>query len=141
MHLMRWNPWPRTDLFHNLDRIFEPTRPADGERSLRPAVDIEETEERYTIRADLPGVKPEDVSVTVDAGLLTLRAERKREREVEEDGNYRCERSFGTYLRRFNLPDDVDVEGIGAKQKDGVLDVTIPKREESKPKKIEVDVQ
>lgn len=103
-----------------------------------PPVDIDETEEAYTIAADLPGMSPEDIDVTFENGVLTVEGQRKAERSMGSNRTRRTERSFGTFVRRFSLPDAADADDIEARVDCGVLNLTIKKRSESKPRKIEV---
>jgi HSP20 family protein len=101
-------------------------------------VDICEEDKRFVIEADIPGVDPRDIEINMDKGVLSIRGERKSERKVEE-GNYtRVERSRGVFHRRFALPDSADPQGISAKGKHGVLEISIPKRPETTPRKIEI---
>jgi HSP20 family protein len=103
-----------------------------------PAVDIKDEGNRYLIRADIPGVKPEDIEVTMENGVLTIRGERQFEETEEKENFKRIERSHGVFYRRFSLPDNTDAEAIQATGKDGVLEVTIPKTTETHSKRIEV---
>jgi HSP20 family protein len=104
----------------------------------RPAVDIKEEADRFLITADLPGVDPKDIEITMDNGVLTIRGERKSETRDEQEGYKRVERVSGAFYRRFSLPDTADAERIEAKGKDGVLEVTLPKHEKVQPRKITV---
>ena len=104
----------------------------------RPAVDIKEEADRFLITADLPGVDPKDIEITMDNGVLTIKGERQSETRVEKEGYKRVERVSGTFYRRFSLPDTADAERIEAKGKDGVLEVVLPKHEKVQPRKIEV---
>lgn len=136
-----WNPIHEMDeLFHNrLASVLG----GEGLQSAAwsPVVDIEESAEAYTIRAELPGLSKEKVKVTVDNGVLTLSGERDLERRVETKTFHRVERSHGTFTRSFTLPDDVDPESVAANFKDGLLEIQITKREEALPKSIEVRVE
>ena len=105
-----------------------------------PVVDITEDEAGYHIEAELPGVKKEDLKVGVENGVLSIRGERKFEREESSDKVHRVERSYGSFLRTFRVPEDADGAEVSAKFKDGLLTVVLPKAEESKPKQIEVQV-
>ena len=105
-----------------------------------PAVDIAENENEYEVRADLPGIPKKDINVSVDNGVLTLSGERKEERTEGKGANRRIKRYYGTFSRSFSLPGSVDTEKVKAAYKDGVLAVTLPKREEAKPKQISVKV-
>jgi HSP20 family protein len=103
-----------------------------------PAVDIKEEDERFIIKADVPGVDPKDIDVTMENGVLTLKGERSEEKQEEREGYKRIERSRGSFYRRFSLPDTADGDHIAAKSSNGVLEVVIPKRELAKPRKIQV---
>lgn len=105
-----------------------------------PAVDIYETEHELVVKADLPDVKPEDLDVRVEKNILTIRGERKFEKKVDENNYLRVERSYGSFSRSFSLANTVNTEAIKAEYKDGVLTLSIPKREEAKPKQIKVQV-
>jgi HSP20 family protein len=104
----------------------------------RPAVDIKEEADRFLITADLPGVEPKDIEITMDNGVLTIKGERKSETRDEREGYKRVERVSGAFYRRFSLPDTADAERIEATGKDGVLEVVLPKHEKVQPRKIEV---
>jgi Molecular chaperone (small heat shock protein) len=103
-----------------------------------PAVDIKEENDCYVLIADVPGVDPRNIEVTMENGMLTIKGERKTESTEEKEGYKRIERSRGTFYRRFSLPDTADTERIKADSKDGVLQLTIPKREAIMARKIEV---
>ena len=104
----------------------------------RPAVDIKEEEDRFVILADIPGVDPKDIDITMENGVLTIRGERKEEHEESKEGFRRVERVRGSFYRRFTLPDTADHEKIAAKGKDGVLEVVIPKHAKVQPRRISV---
>ncbi len=150
MAIVRW--WdPMRDLAgiqDKMNQIFEDTftRGRGREEGLAvgmwtPAVDIYETDAAVVVKAELPGVQKEQVGVDVKDGVLTLRGERKYEKEVKEENFHRIERSYGTFQRSFSLPATVDQEQISATMKEGVLEVSLPKREASKPKQISVTVK
>lgn len=103
-----------------------------------PAVDIKEEENQFVIHADLPGVNPDDIDVSMENGVLTIKGEKNTEAKTEKDNYKRVERIYGSFYRRFSLPDTADNDAISAKTKNGVLDIVIPKREAEKPKKISV---
>jgi len=108
------------------------------EGSFIPSINVKETEDAFEVSAEVPGLKPEDIKVEYDDGVLTLSGEKKEERE-EEQGNYHViERRFGSFSRSVRLPKDVDVEKLQAKHKDGVLTVTLPKSTKNAAKTIEV---
>ncbi|NNE36771.1 MAG: Hsp20/alpha crystallin family protein [Gammaproteobacteria bacterium] len=104
----------------------------------RPAVDIKEEKERYVIHADLPGVEAKDIDITMENGILTLKGERKMDKEEQHDGYKRVERVRGTFYRRFSLPDTADTDNIGANSRDGVLEITVPKHAKVQPRRITV---
>ena len=154
--LATWNPLRELDdIGHRFSRLFGQLplrlrRPAakDGENDggllladWSPAVDITENGKSYTIKADMPDVKKEDVKVTVKNGVLELSGERKSEKEEKDEKHHRIERSYGRFLRTFTLPEDADSAGIKAECRDGVLTVSLPKSEKAKPKEIAVKVQ
>ena len=103
-----------------------------------PTVDIYETKDAVCVRAELPGVDKDAVHVEVKEGVLSLRGERKFEKEVQEESYHRIERSYGTFHRSFSLPSSVDAEKVTARMKDGVLEVDLPKKEQAKPKQINI---
>ncbi len=117
---------------------------ASGEASLTtwaPAVDIYETEHELVVKADLPDIQPEQLDIRVENNILTIRGDRHFEKSVNEDNYLRVERSYGSFARSFSLANTVNSEAIKAEYKNGVLTLTIPKREEAKPKQIKVNVQ
>jgi HSP20 family protein len=103
-----------------------------------PAVDIREEDDRFVLHADIPGVKPEDIEVSMENGVLTIRGERGHESQESAEGYKRLERQHGVFIRRFALPDSVDAEQIAATGKDGVLEVVLPKAQKQQARKIEV---
>jgi HSP20 family protein len=130
-----------------MDRLFGETsgRNWPTEENLatnvwNPPVDVYETNDSIVLKADLPEVSKEEVDISVQGNVLTIRGERKREQEVKEQNYYRLERSYGGFTRSFTLPGTVDAEKIEAGFSGGVLTVNLPKREESKPKQIRVKV-
>lgn len=106
-----------------------------------PACDIYETDKEIVVRAELPGLKKEDVFVSIENNVLMIRGERKFTEEVKRENFHRVERSYGEFLRSFTLPTFIDTTKILAEFKDGLLMVALPKREEAKPKQIEVKVK
>jgi HSP20 family protein len=149
--LVRWNPWRDFgSLTRNFDQLFDTlapgsTRGPNGEETdflgtWYPAVDIFDNDNEIILKAELPGLKKEDIDIHVEDNLLTLRGERKREEEVKEKGFFRSERAYGAFSRSFTLPATVAVKKISADYKDGILAVTLPKAEEAKPRQIEVKV-
>lgn len=108
--------------------------------SWAPAVDIFETEHELVVKADLPDVKPEDLDIRVENNLLTIRGERKFEKKVDQKDYLRVERSYGSFSRSFSLANTVNADAIKADYQNGVLTLTLPKREEAKPKQIKVSI-
>lgn len=151
MELVRFKPKSIWDPFSDLkfwggdiDRVFDTfyDRPVTrvAIKDWYPAVDVLEEKDRYTVKAELPGVKQEDIKISLDDNVLTLKGERKSETEKKDDYYYR-ERVYGEFSRSFRLPTDVDAEKIEATYQDGVLKVDIPKSEEVKPKEISITVK
>lgn len=124
------------------DRLFEDLLPALAEEGPAPAwmprFDLTETDDSFVARLDLPGLKPEDVTVEMEENRLIVRGERKQEFTEKKENAVRMERTFGTFFRSFTLPRNVNPDGIDAWFSGGVLTLTIPKAEESRPRKIEV---
>jgi len=142
--LTTWDPFKEFENLRGLSRFLGNVNREGEEASLSnwaPAVDIVEDETAFQIKADLPDVKKEDVKVTFDQGMLTISGERKFERVEDDKKKYhRIERSYGQYTRSFRLPETVAVDQLAAEFKNGVLSITLPKREDQKPKHIEVKV-
>src|SRR5438477_4142959 len=142
--LDRWEPFRGSSSENQLNRLFSDFfGRASQEQNLTswaPAVDIYENEQELVVKADLPDVKPEELDIRVENNILTIRGERKFEKKVEEKNYLRVERSYGSFARSFSLANTVNTEAIKADYKDGVLTLSIPKREEAKPKQIKVSV-
>jgi HSP20 family protein len=140
MTLVRWSP-ARELASMEIDRLNNMLNDFYGTgRAWMPAVDIFETNDReYVVKAELPDVKREDISVTFENGVLTLTGERKSEFEQGDGTFHRSERAYGRFSRSFTLPATVDGNRINASYKDGVLTVRVPQREEAKPRQIAVD--
>lgn len=142
--LNRWEPFrSNAGLESQVNRMFNELFDRSQESNLTtwaPAVDIFENEHELVVKADLPDVKPEELDIRVENNILTIRGERKFEKKVDEKNYLRVERSYGSFARSFSLANTVNSEAIKADYKDGVLTLTIPKREEAKPKQIKVSV-
>jgi len=149
MAIVRFEPF--RDLVTIQDRMnrlfseaFRGTRAGDEDWGLggswAPAVDILEQDGNIVLKAELPGVDPKDVEVRVENNTLTLRGERRLDNETQRENYHRVERSYGTFTRSFSLPNVVDTEKIKAEYRDGVLNVTLPTKEEAKPKQISINV-
>lgn len=109
--------------------------------SWMPAVDVKEEEKQFIIHADIPGVKPEEIEVSLEAGVLTIKGEKKSESKTEKDGYKRVERSYGAFCRSFSLPGAVGSDVVTAKFKNGVLEIVVPKSEATKPKRITISTE
>jgi HSP20 family protein len=105
-----------------------------------PSVDIYEDKDRLVLKADLPGINEKDISLDVDGNRLTLNGERRMEKETKEENYHRIERAYGQFVRSFTLPNTIDADGIKATYKNGVLEVSLPKKEEVKPKHVSIDI-
>lgn len=147
MTLIRWvDPFSELSAMkERMDRLFEETLdrpgvPAQEAGLWTPAVDIYETGEEIVVKAELPGVEKDQIDVEARDGVLTLRGERKVERDVKEENYHRVERSYGAFRRSFSLPSSVDPDGIRATLRDGILEVRLAKRAEVRPKKVPVKV-
>lgn len=143
-HLTRYEPWSLHRAFLNdFNRLIERAGESDASTSSvaewAPSVDIDEHADKYVLRADVPGVDPSTIEITLESGVLTLSG--SREALVEQKGveSRRVERTTGRFLRRFTLPESVDADSVKATGKHGVLEVVIPKREAAKPRKIAVN--
>jgi HSP20 family protein len=136
MTVVRYEPWGLLNrLRRELDQTFES---AGHDATWSPAVDIHEEAKQFVVHADLPGVKPADIEITADKGVLSLRGSRNFEQKAD-DGHYsRIERVTGKFVRTFSLPDNVQTDAIRAQFKDGVLELTIPKVAKPEPRRIEV---
>ena len=148
MALIRWTP-RRTgselgSLRTEMDRLFEdffsPVPLRQDWSSLTPPVDVEETPEGYVFRADLPGVDPKEVKVTVNGDTLTFRGERKREEKSSEGSLQRVERTYGSFERSFTLGTPVRPDQVKASYHDGVLEIRVPKAEEARLREIPVQI-
>jgi len=149
MALTRWDPFrDMVTLQERMNRLFEDSmarsKTTDEEMAMgawTPSVDIFETPEKVVLRADLPGVAEKDIDLRIENSMLTLRGERRFLKETKEEDYHRIERSYGSFSRSFQLPGTIEQEGIQATHREGVLEVVLPKREETRPKHIKVDVK
>ena len=146
MSLVKWNPWFEIeDMFNRYDRAVGLPRSGGQEvmaaGDWSPRVDIVENENEFVIKAEIPEVKKEDVKVSVDNGVLTLKGERKQETEEKGKKFHRVERYYGSFARSFTLPENVDESKVKATFKDGMLSLQVPKTEKAKPKSIEVKIE
>ena len=144
MNIARFEPWNYVDLLHrDLGRLVGGRRGTPSDQSTvadwTPAVDIVEEKDRFVLRADVPGVNPEDIDVSMDNGVLSIAGERHPIAAPEEAGVQRIERATGRFLRRFTLPETVDAEQISARSTNGILEVAIPKAPEVQARRITVE--
>ncbi len=148
MTVVRYEPWNLyNQLQDEINKVFQsrlgPVSEDDNSSVVTshwsPAVDIKEEADRFLLLADVPGVEPKDIEITMEHGVLTIRGERATENEEERQAFKRVERARGTFYRRFSLPDTADPERISAKGRNGVLEITIPKHEKLQPRKISVE--
>jgi HSP20 family protein len=151
MAIVRWEPFRNlSGLQERMNRLFDESfrglnrSEGDDDWALggawAPAVDIYEQEGHIVLKAELPGLDPQNVDIRLENNVLTLRGERKIDNEVKRENYHRVERAYGSFTRSFTLPSVVDQEHIKADYKDGVLKVTLPKRDEAKPKQISISV-
>ena len=144
--LTRWEPFTGLSTLQNqMNRLFHESmlHGREDESPLTnwaPSVDIYETPNELVVKADLPDVTEKDIDVRIEDNLLTIRGERKFEKNLSEENYLRVERSYGSFSRSFSLPNTVNAEGIRAEYNNGVLTVSLPKREESKPRQVKVNV-
>jgi HSP20 family protein len=146
MAIVRWEPFRELSTLQNeTNRLFNTAfdAPAGGNggatlRRWMPAMDLVETEDHFVLRADLPGLKQDDVKIEFEDGTLTVSGERKAEHESKNEGYYRVERAFGSFSRSLTLPQGIDPEAVTANFDNGVLEVRIPKPEARKPRRIEI---
>ncbi|HEU5398462.1 MAG TPA: Hsp20/alpha crystallin family protein [Gammaproteobacteria bacterium] len=139
MNMIRYQPWNLVDQLFN-GHSFGFNGELNTVSAWTPRVDVKEEAERFLIRADIPGVDPKDIEVSLENGLLTISGERKTESRDEQEGWTRVERHSGRFQRSFTLPETVDAEGVSAKGSHGVLEISIPKVAKVQPRKIEVKV-
>ncbi|MCX7994513.1 MAG: Hsp20/alpha crystallin family protein [candidate division WOR-3 bacterium] len=144
--IKRWDPFRELmSLREEMDRLFNTFFGRSVSEELEgvwvPVIDIEEDNENFIVSAELPGLKKEDVKISVRGNLLTISGERKHEAETKNKTYHRVERMYGKFSRTITLPSDVDVNKIKAIYKDGVLHITLPKPETMKPKEIEVEIK
>ena len=152
MAIVRWEPFrDLVTIQDRMNRIFDDAFRGVGRQgaeedwalggSWAPPVDIYEHEGTLVLKTELPGIEPKDVDIRVENNVLTLRGERKFDQELKRESCHRVERSYGSFSRSFTLPSIVDTTNIKAEFKDGVLRVTMSKREEAKPKQIQIQVE
>src|SRR6202035_5956640 len=151
MAIVRYEPWHVVNRLHQtLDQVFNnhfnndtlssPEASSSPSVSWVPRVDIHEEKDRFVVLADVPGVEAKDIDITAENGVLTIRGERRLEKKASDKSGYeRVERTSGSFLRRFTLPESANTETIKAKQTNGVLEVSIPKPPQVQPRRISVE--
>ncbi|MDD2699744.1 MAG: Hsp20/alpha crystallin family protein [Sideroxydans sp.] len=148
MNLIKWDPFKELeDVSNRLNRLFgRAGSTEDSDQNMlavadwSPSVDISETDDAYLIKGEIPGVKKEDVKVSVQDGMLTIQGERKMEKEEKNKKFHRVECSYGNFVRSFRMPDDADENKVKAEFKDGMLNVSLPKTEKARNRSINVTV-
>jgi len=144
--LTRWEPFREfSTLQDRMNRLFRETQGNSQDESLisssfAPAVDVYEDEHNVTLKIEVPGIDEKDIDVRIESSTLTVHGERKIEKEEKEENYRRVERQYGSFTRTFNLPPTVDAEKVQADYDKGVLNITLPKKAEAKPKQIKVNV-
>ncbi len=142
--ITRYDPWALLDQLHNeVNRLFDSRLGRLSDENTRvvtsdwiPPVDIKEEQDRFVLLADIPGVDPKEIEITMENGVLSIRGERR----IEDDGTFkRVERPRGTFYRRFSLPDTADPDRISARGRNGVLEIVIPKAQKAQPRRITVE--
>jgi HSP20 family protein len=147
MAIVRWDPYRELAAMQDrLNQFFDDTRRSDDDVMSRgdwmPAVDIFQTDQHEVVlKAEVPGLKREDIDLKVENNTLTIKGERRQEKSVAKEHYHRVERCYGAFSRSFSLPNAIDSEKVRAEYRDGVLTVTLPLREEAKPRQIKVDVK
>lgn len=149
MAIIRWRPrseWDPLgdilDLKDNLNKMINTSLRKGGDLAgSYPTVDIFKQGEDYILKSELPGISKDDIDITIQDNMVTLKGSKKVEKEVREEDYYHCERVFGSFQRSFELPSTIDRKKVKASFKDGVLEVTLPLAEEAKPKQIKIDIE
>lgn len=144
MAIQKYRPYSLLDeLQREMNTLFQrpETESSFDSEEWSPAVDISEDEDKFTIHADLPGVKSDEIEITANNGVLTIKGQRDNLKQENKDNYRRIERFSGSFIRRFTLPERADLDNIAANSRNGVLELIIPKTAESRPRRIEVKVE
>ncbi len=144
MAILKWDPFKELQALQDrIDKLFEESLRGRelASTSWTPAVDIYETDDAIVLEAELPGMNEKDIEVKVEDNVLTIRGERKFEEKRKEENYYRMERFYGAFQRSFTLPPNIETNKIKAEYKKGILKVTMPKKEQAKPKQIKIEVK
>ncbi len=144
MDITRWDPWK--DLRDEIDRVFDSffgRYPVSSEHEgyYVPAIDVEETENEYIVKAELPGLKKDDIKISLREDSITISGERKKEKEEKGKTYHRVEMAYGKFVRTIQLPEEIQPDKAKAEYKNGILTVTLPKSEKAKPKEIEIEIK
>ncbi|MCK4593636.1 Hsp20/alpha crystallin family protein [bacterium] len=145
MAIVRWTPNPhwmtlQEEMNRLVEDFFGPSKKSE-DIVWAPRVDISETKDDIVVRAELPGVSPDCISVDINNNTLTIKGEKNQEERAEDENFYRVERIYGKFMRSFSLPQKVKADAVKARYRDGILIITIPKAEEAKPREIKVEVE
>jgi len=145
MAIIRWDPFrDLITLREKMNRLFEDTFAARGEEkdlmasTWTPSVDIYETENDVVLTAEIPGIEDKDIEIKIEDSTLSIKGERKLEKETKEENYHRIERAYGTFYRSFTIPHNVDQDKIQAEHENGVLKITMPRKPELKPQKVKI---
>ncbi len=148
MAIKRWNPMKEfLQMQERMTRLFDEIFPRVGRMEIEPfggwipPVDIYETPDKVVIEAEVPGVEKDNIKIEYSNGILTIKGERKLEKEVKEEDYHRLERAYGSFQRSFSIPSTVDPDKINAVYKNGILKIELPKQEKAKPKEIKIEVK
>jgi len=153
MAIQRWRPWDEfREMERRLDEMFRHPlltlrhppawwRVPTAELGWMPALEVYEKDDKFVVRAELPGMKKEDIDISIVGDTLTIRGERKAESEVKDEDYYRCEMCYGKFSRAITLPSAIQADKVEASYQNGILEIVLPKAIEAKPKKVEVKVK
>jgi len=142
-----WRPFEFDRIRREMDRLWDsflegrPLRRAEDSREWLPSIDVSETKNELVIKAELPGLDPKDIDISMNNGYLTIKGEKKHEKEEKDENYHLVERSYGSFTRSVRLPKEVQSDKITASFKNGVLRITLPKSEEAKKKEIKIKVE
>lgn len=148
MSILKWKPYNEmVDFYNRVNRIFDDDFfGRSNEQSIRagtwiPPMDVYESQDDYVMKIEVPGLSKDDVKVELNNGTMTIRGERKEEKEIKKEDYHRVERFYGSFTRSFQLPQNADITKVNANMREGVLELKIHKREEAKTKSIEISVE
>jgi HSP20 family protein len=142
-----WRPFEFEKMRREMDRLWDhffegrPARRSREEGEWLPSLDVSETKGDLVVKAELPGIDPKDIDISLNEGVLTIKGEKRQEKEEKEEGYHLVERSFGSFTRSIRLPREVQNEKINASYRNGVLKITLPKSEEAKKREIKIKVE